>query len=130
MTNKAFFGLTMLIFTLFFASVANAAVVVNEVLANPSGAEPTNEFIELYNDGLTGDVNLSGYRLNNSVSSYVIPDGTVITSNSFLSFDGTTTGLTLDNTADTIYFLDVTNTTLDGMTYDTTLDGCFSWKNA
>ncbi|NQV08253.1 lamin tail domain-containing protein, partial [Candidatus Woesearchaeota archaeon] len=107
---------------LFFASVANAAVVVNEVLANPSGAE-TNEFIELYNDDSTGDVDVSGYKLSNSTDLFVLPANTFMSANSFLSFDGLTSGLTLDNSAGTVSFLDVADTNLDSISYTSTEEG-------
>jgi len=120
--NKFFMGLMVLIFTLVCGFAVNAAVVINEVLANPTGAEPANEFIELYNDGSSA-VNISGYRLNDTDSTYAFPDTTEIAASGFLVFYGSVTGMTLDNAADTVYLLDVTNTTLDSISYTGTTEG-------
>jgi hypothetical protein len=40
-------------------------VVLNEVLANPAGAEPAQEWVELYNDG-SGPVALGGFALEDA----------------------------------------------------------------
>jgi hypothetical protein len=47
-------------------------VVINEVLANPLGAEPAQEWVELVNDG-TIAVQLDGYRLVDAAGESVLP---------------------------------------------------------
>lgn len=48
-------------------------VVLSEVYANPVGAEPTQEWIELYNDGFV-EVSLAGVRLEDAGGEAVLPD--------------------------------------------------------
>ena len=52
---------------------ARAHVVLSEVLANPHGPEPAQEWIELYNDGSRG-TSLKGWRLRDSGAQTVLPD--------------------------------------------------------
>src|SRR5206468_9079998 len=40
-------------------------VVLNEVMANPAGAEPAQEWVELYNDG-SGAVSLAGFAIEDA----------------------------------------------------------------
>jgi hypothetical protein len=49
-----------------------AHVVVNEVLANPAGAEPAQEWVELYNDG-SNAVALEGWVLEDAGGSTPLP---------------------------------------------------------
>ena len=50
-----------------------AHVVINEVLANPIGPEPHQEWVELYNDGQV-ETSLSGYRILDIGGETVLPD--------------------------------------------------------
>jgi hypothetical protein len=50
-----------------------ARVVLNEVLANPAGAEPASEWVELYNASSEG-VELGGMRLQDSAGSVELPE--------------------------------------------------------
>ena len=49
-------------------------VELNEVLANPAGAEATQEWVELYNDGAV-PVSLALYTLEDSGGRTVLPEG-------------------------------------------------------
>ncbi len=53
-------------YTLSSGAVFAGAVVINEIMFNPSGARVTEEYIELFNRGSTA-VNLTGWRLNRGV---------------------------------------------------------------
>jgi hypothetical protein len=48
-------------------------VVINEVLADPLGPEPQNEWVELYNDGV-GSVNLEGWTLEDEGGAVELPN--------------------------------------------------------
>jgi len=50
-----------------------AHVVINEVLANPVGEEPDQEWVELYNDGLA-TASLGGYVLTDIGGETLLPD--------------------------------------------------------
>lgn len=54
-------------------SSLSAHVVINEVLANPIGPEPHQEWVELYNDGQVG-TSLLGYRILDIGGDTVLPD--------------------------------------------------------
>ncbi len=56
----------------FVTSASEPHIVINEVLANPAGAEPAQEWVELVNDGTAG-VELEGYELGDSAGASVIP---------------------------------------------------------
>jgi hypothetical protein len=58
-------------FAIHTASLA-AHLVLSEVMANPLGAEPAQEWIEVVNDGL-GPVDLAGYRLADSAGQVELP---------------------------------------------------------
>jgi hypothetical protein len=47
-------------------------VVINEVMANPKGSEPAQEWVELYNDGTTA-VDLAGFSLEDGSSEVELP---------------------------------------------------------
>ena len=54
-------------------------LIVSEVLANPLGPEPAQEWVELYNDG-AAPIDLSGFRLSDSAGevelpSFIVPAG-------------------------------------------------------
>jgi hypothetical protein len=60
--RHVFTGLLSLIVTVGLVASAGAAVVINEILANPGSQYDGAEFIELYNNGATA-VNIGGWRL-------------------------------------------------------------------
>lgn len=49
-----------------------ARIVINEVMANPVGPEPQQEWVELYNDGSKG-AQLSGWQLQDSSGAATLP---------------------------------------------------------
>lgn len=53
-------------------AAAREHVVINEVLSNPNGPEPQQEWVELYNDGV-GPVELGGWQFADSASVSTLP---------------------------------------------------------
>jgi hypothetical protein len=53
-----------------------AHVVLNEVLANPAGSEPAQEWVELYNDG-SGSIDLDGFAVEDAGGASVLPEATL-----------------------------------------------------
>ena len=49
-----------IIFSLLLIPFANAELVINEIMYNPSGADGGHEWIEFFNSGFD-DINLDGY---------------------------------------------------------------------
>jgi hypothetical protein len=69
-------------------------VVLNEVLANPAGAEPAQEWIELYNDG-GGAVSLAGFAIEDAGGRSDLPAAllepgafALVVSDAFVADDG------------------------------------------
>ncbi len=76
------------------AADKRAHIVLNEILANPAGAEPAQEWVELYNDG-TDDVSLAGFVLEDGGGRTQLPDASlasgafaIIASDAFVADDG------------------------------------------
>lgn len=99
-------------------------VVINEFLAH-SENPAIPQFIELYNHS-TNIVDLSGCVLTDDPSTnlFTIPAGTTIGPRSFISFDQTQLGFSLDGAGDTIYFIkpDATRV-LDAVQFEPQSDG-------
>jgi hypothetical protein len=55
---------------------ARSHVVINEIMANPAGNERTQEWIELYNDGLL-TTSLTGYALEAGAARVALPAGSL-----------------------------------------------------
>src|SRR5262249_60547990 len=55
---------------------AGPHVILNEVLANPLGAEPAEEWVEVVNDG-TAPVDLTGFSLELSEGPTLLPAATL-----------------------------------------------------
>jgi hypothetical protein len=69
-------------------------LVLNEVMANPAGAEPAQEWIELYNDGTRAEA-LAGYTLDDGAVRIPLPDAelgpgafALVVTESYLADDG------------------------------------------
>jgi hypothetical protein len=69
-------------------------VVINEVMANPAGTERTQEWVELYNDGLSA-IALGGYALETGGATTVLAAGVLapgafalVVPNGFVEDDG------------------------------------------
>ncbi|NMI83410.1 MAG: lamin tail domain-containing protein [Candidatus Nitrosopelagicus brevis] len=64
----------------------DSKILINEVETNPPGSD-TSEFVELYNP-TSIDIDVSGWTISPSATwkAYEIPDGTIISSNSFAAF--------------------------------------------
>lgn len=109
---------------LLLPSRVEAAVVINEVLPNPSGSssEP-HEFIELYNTH-TESIDLSGWQLDDIAdggsSPYTI--GTTIDPLGFVVFRREDTAVALNNSGDTVRLVDDTGDSVDIYTYTSTAE--------
>lgn len=82
-------------------------VIINEILPNPQGSDEENEFIELYNTN-NFDIDLSGWKIQDTegtITTYIIPQNSIILANSFLVFKRPDTKISLNNSGDTINLL-------------------------
>ena len=71
-----------------------AHLVINEVMANPAGAEPQQEWVELFNDGLDA-VAVAGYGLETGGGTALLPAGVLapgafalVVTNGYVGDDG------------------------------------------
>lgn len=79
-------------------------VFFNEILPAPAGADDTNEWIELYNQGQT-EVNLTGWKIQDTagtITTFIFPENTKITANGFLVLKRPETKITLNNDNDSL----------------------------
>ncbi len=129
-----------------------SAITLNEVMPNPNSdwngdgaiSDASDEYIELYNDGSTGDVDLSGWKLDDIAGDgspeYVFPPNTILRAGLHLVMFSADTRVALDNSdgdtvrlirpdnseADTFYYTD----TASDQVYSRTIDGNGTWTTA
>jgi len=94
-------------------------VIINAVLPNPSGLEPDEEWIELYNPSDVS-VDISGWRLSDGEGIYVFPQGTILPPKGTLRVygrqynpTGYSRGLYLANKGDEVYLFDASGNLVD-----------------
>jgi predicted CXXCH cytochrome family protein len=112
-------------------SPVNLGVSLNEVLPAPSEvdwdedgvANAFDEWIELYNGGGMA-VDLTGWQIDHLASggnsTYVFPNGTTIEAHAFLIVFRATTGIALNNEADTVQLLRPDGSMAESFTYQQT----------
>lgn len=79
MKTIVLWGLSLASFLFAFPAFALSPgdLIINEVMANPSGQEPDGEWIEIYNPGLM-DIDLQGLTLMDNNGSHVIASSVVV----------------------------------------------------
>lgn len=92
------------------------AVILSEILPNPSGSDATDEWIELYNTS-SEPVTLIGWTLSDLSTTYSIPT-TILEPESYYILESTMTGIALNNTGDTISLHDGTQALVSETTYE------------
>lgn len=100
-----------------------ADVVINEYLPNPSGpSSEDTEWIELYNT-TTASFDLTGWQLDDQEGGsapYILPSGTTIAGNSYLTFEKSVTGIILNNTTDEVRLLNAASEAVEVYAYEET----------
>ncbi|PIW94128.1 MAG: hypothetical protein COZ86_02690 [Candidatus Moranbacteria bacterium CG_4_8_14_3_um_filter_41_13] len=103
--------------------IYDSTIRINEILANPSGNESTDEFIEFYN---TSDerVNLSSWSIKDSSTSgkYIFPDNTTIQPKDFLVVYRKVFSFALNNSNETVSLLDPNGNVKDTVSYKTAFE--------
>lgn len=126
---KQFIFTFLLAFYFFLISPSTifaASVVINEFLPNPSGpSSEDTEWIELFNT-TDASIDISGWFLDDiadgGTSPFVIPIGTTIAAQGFVTFEKSQSNVTLNNTEDTVRLLNAQNELIDSYTYTETTD--------
>lgn len=89
------------------ATTYPGGVFINEIMPNPKGPDGTDEWIEIYNSN-NSDVDLSGWQIQDTVgtiTTYTIPQGTIILADGFLVFKRPDTQIMLNNDGDGLNLL-------------------------
>ncbi len=107
------------LFLLITASPTQAAVVLNEIFANP--VDENEEFIELYNSGDQAVI-ISGYKVADLSKSFAINEATMA-AKSFYLLKKADTKIALNNDTETVTLKDSGDLTLDSFSYDGTIEG-------
>ncbi|MBP9751891.1 MAG: lamin tail domain-containing protein [Candidatus Moranbacteria bacterium] len=98
-----------------------SVIRINELFPNPSAKGEENEWIELRNPG-DENTDISGFALYDASASgkYVFPQGTVIPGDGYLVVERSESGLSLNNTDETVSLLAPDESTVDTMRYEKT----------
>jgi len=100
--------------------IYNSDIRINEILANPSGSESTDEFIELYNISDTPiDLSLWSIKDNSVSGKYIFQGGTTIKPKGFLVVYRKTFTFALNNSNETVSLLDPNGNVKDTVSYRT-----------
>ncbi len=87
--------------------IEQAQITINEFMANPTGTDEEEEWIEIYNDS-NFITDISGWQLDDSASSskaFTFPENTLIAPKSYLVFSRPITKITLNNDVDSVKLL-------------------------
>ena len=101
-------------------SVKGQQVLVNELLPSPSGPDDKEEWVEIYNSS-PNSADISGWKLKDTkgkITTYTFPGKTVIPAKGFLLLPRPVTKITLNNDADGLVLLSVSNETADTVNYE------------
>lgn len=91
-------------------------IELSEVLPDPEGSDVTDEWIELHNTGSTA-VDLYGWQVADPSKVYTISESTELSSNGYLVLSVIDTGISLNNSGDTITLYDPAGDVMDEISY-------------
>ena len=99
----------------------DSGIVLSEILADPSGDESEQEFIEIENQS-EKSIDLSGWTLRDAskTGKYVFPEGSLLNAHAFLIIPRATFVFALNNTDETVTLKDVKGETADIVSWDKT----------
>lgn len=90
---------------------------LSELLPDPEGSDSTDEWIELHNYGSSA-VDLKGWQIADSSKTFTITTTTTLNSNGYIVFSIGQTGLSLNNSGETISLLDPNQQLTDSVVYE------------
>src|SRR3989339_1714860 len=99
-------------------------VFLSELLPDPTGLDSTDEWIEIENT-TAKKVYLGGWQLTDQSKYYTIGDVSLAASER-LVFEVSETGLSLNNSGDTVYLIDPFGKIINGTTYENSTEG-YAW---
>lgn len=98
------------------------AVAVTEVFPNPDGPDNEDEWIELTNGG-TSPINLGNWTITDaSGASYTFPNTVIVEPGETLVLYRTESGISLNNSSETVDLTDYTGEVISEVNYDSTVE--------
>ncbi len=105
-----------LVYIFIFTLPVSAQLYLNEILPNPSTAEPATEWLELYNASSSA-LTLTNYAIqDDNQNTFTLPEAT-ISAHGYLVFYGADGIPSLNNSGDTISLYDPNHQLLDSYSY-------------
>lgn len=99
------------------------SIKITEILPNPNSDEGDQEWIEILNTG-TESVNLGNWKLaDGSKKGFLIPDSTTIEQGAYRIFQKSETGLSLNNSMDSVFLYDFNDNLVDTVAYEKSQKG-------
>lgn len=100
------------------------SIEISEVLPNPDGPDQEGEWIEITNGGSTA-VDLGNWSIADSSNAdpYVFPTETIIDPGESLLIDRSESGISLNNTNESLQIADYTGEVIDEVSYETSTEG-------
>ncbi len=95
---------------------------LSELLPDPEGSDSTDEWIELHNYGSTA-LDLKGWQIADSSKTFTITSNTSLNADGYIVFAIGQTGISLNNSGETISLLDPTQNITDSVNYGTATSG-------
>lgn len=128
-----------------------SGIWLNEFMPDPNSdwngdgtvSDSSDEYIEVFNDGSAGDVDLAGWKLDDIAgggsTEYVLPPGTLLPAGAYLVVFSADTRIALNNSGDTVRLIRPDNSEADTASYTSTapdqaysrtIDGSGPWTIA
>lgn len=99
-------------------------IEISEVLPNPDGPDQEGEWIEITNGGAS-TVNLGNWTISDSSNAdpYIFPTETIIDPGESLVIDRSESGISLNNTNESLQIADFTGEVIDEVSYESSTEG-------
>lgn len=91
-------------------------IELSELLPDPEGSDVTDEWIELHNAGNT-TIDVYGWQVADTSKTYTISESTNVAANGYIVLPVIDTGISLNNSGDTISLYDPASDIMDEVTY-------------
>jgi hypothetical protein len=114
--------LFVIVALLLTTKAAFGAVYINEIVANPQGADSGEEWVELYSD-TNEAINLSNWYFSDSNDKGNLLPGTLGPDNRYVTFSDTAIGFTLLNSGETLELYNSLDELQDSVTYIQVTEG-------
>lgn len=103
-------------------------IIVTEMLPNPEGNDGgENEFFEVFN-AESFDIDIAGWNIRDAGGGvYFFPENTVVPSGEYRAFFRSETGITLNNTSESLFLFDLSGTMVSELLFSDSAEEGFAW---